>query len=267
MDKTSTIELSTGNQMPVIGLGTWKLTSNTAEVIQKALEMGWPMIDTSGDYGTQPGIGEGIRKSRIDRRDIFICTKVEEDDNAYEATQQNLEELGIDYADLMLIHRPPEQGVGEKLWEDLIRAREDGLIKDIGVSNYSEGQIQELIDLTDEAPVVNQIEWTPFGHSDEMIAFCRERDIVIQAYSPLTRAELLAEDKLEEIASHYDKSPAQLLIRWNLQEGFVPLPKANQIEHLEEDLDVFDFEISGEDIAELNSMNREYSALGALPYV
>lgn len=187
-----------------MGLGTWKLTDNTAEAISSALNLGYRMIDTSGDYGTQPGIGEGIKEANLDRNSFYLVTKIEDtDDDAYVAVQKNLEALQLNYANLILIHRPPEGGVGTELWQGLIRAKRDGLTRDIGVSNYSASLLQSLIDATDETPVVNQIEWSPFGHSDEMLAFCRERNIIIQAYSPLTRTTRLNHKDLVQIASKY----------------------------------------------------------------
>jgi 2,5-diketo-D-gluconate reductase A len=165
-----------------------------------------------------------------------------------------------------LIHRPPEDGVGVELWEGLVRARKEGLARDIGVSNYSSGQLQDLARATGEVPVVNQIEWSPFGHSPPMFEFCRANGIVIQAYSPLTRAERLDDERLREIASRYERTPAQILIRWNLQLGTVPLPKANRKRHLEENIEVFDFEISDADMSALTGLNEEYSSLGSLAY-
>lgn len=262
MDITSTLPLSTGRSMPAFGLGTWELTDDTAGAVENALGLGYRMIDTSGDYGTQPGIGQGIRRSGVDREEIFLVTKVEEDEDAYEATVHNLRELGLDYADLMLIHRPPESGVGKELWEGLIRARKDGLTRDIGVSNYSTQQIDALVDATGEAPTVNQIEWTPFGWSAEMLDHCRERGIVIQAYSPLTRAERLDDETLTDIAGEYGKTAAQILIRWNLQLGTVPLPKANRSSHLEENVGVFDFELSETRMKQLTELNEKWSSLG-----
>jgi diketogulonate reductase-like aldo/keto reductase len=262
----STVRLRTGNAMPVLGLGTWQLTRDTAGTIAKALELGYPMIDTSGDYGTQPGIGKGIRRAGVQRDAFYLVTKVEEDGDAYEATQNDLAELGLEFADLMLLHRPPPDGAGEDLWRGLIKAKQEGLTRDIGVSNYSVEQMQSLIEETGEVPVVNQIEWTPFGYGEHMSEFCRENDIVIQAYSPLTRTERLDDKHLIEIAKHYGKTPAQVLIRWNLQRGVVPLPKANRAEHLEENLKVFDFELSEEDLSTLDGLNERYSSLGSLPY-
>ena len=268
MDIHSTFSLHTGRDMPVLGLGTWLLTKDTPGTIAAAFELGYKMIDTSGDYGTQPGIGEGIRKSGIERDGFYLVTKVEEDDDAYEATERDLEELRLDYADLMLIHRPPRSGAGVDLWKGLIRAREDGLTRDIGVSNYSIEEMNELIDGTGEMPTVNQIEWSPFGWSPDMLDYCKERQIIIQAYSPLTRQERLDDEVLNKTADRHGKTPAQVLIRWNLQLGVAPIAKANKREHLEENLAVFDFELTDDDMAALNDLNRHWSSLGSsLQYV
>jgi 2,5-diketo-D-gluconate reductase A len=253
--------------MPILGLGTWQLTNNTAGTVQDALRMGYCMIDTSGDYGTQVGIGEAIEKSHLDRKAIYLVTKVEETDDAYQATKKNLKELNLFYADLILIHRPPHVGFGQELWKGLMRAKKDELTKDIGVSNYSSDQIQALIDTTGEVPTVNQIEWSPFGHSKEMLNYCHKNNIVIQAYSPLTRAKRLDDPVLSAMAAQYGKTPAQLLIRWNLQLGIVPLPKANQIDHQKENLAIFDFEIADEEMELLSNLNENYSSLGSLPYI
>jgi 2,5-diketo-D-gluconate reductase A len=267
MDKHSTIKLSTQNEMPVLGLGTWQLTKDTAGTVAYALELGYRLIDTSSDYRTQPGIGEGIKKSGIDRDELYITTKVEETDDSYARTRSNLRELGLDYVDLMLIHRPPYRGAGEELWEGLIAAKKEGLVRDIGVSNYSIPLMDQLIETSGETPAVNQIEWSPFGHAFEMVDYCAAKGIVIQAYSPLTRTRRLGDKMLQQIAENYGKSPAQILIRWNLQLGTVPIPKANRKEHLEEDFDVFNFEIDHDDMAALSGLNEHYSSLGSLPYL
>jgi diketogulonate reductase-like aldo/keto reductase len=263
----STIRLHTGRRMPVLGCGTWQLTHQTAETVLQALQCGYRMVDTSGDYHTQRGIGEALRQSGLAREALFVVTKIEETDDAYEATRRNLAELKLDYADLVLIHRPPERGVGEVLWQELRRAKRDRLTRDIGVSNYSIEQIEELVYRTGELPAVNQIEWSPFGHSPRMLDFCHDNGIVIQAWSPLTRAHRLNDDKLASMAARYGRTPAQLLIRWNLQLGVVPLPKANHVQHLRDNLHVFDFEITQPDMAKLRALNEHYSALGALRYV
>ncbi|MCO5147255.1 MAG: aldo/keto reductase [Aquamicrobium sp.] len=265
-DKTSDRMLHTGNTIPVIGLGTWKLTRDTADAIRTALQVGYRLIDTSGDYGTQEGIGEGIRRSGLARPDFYLTTKVEETDDAYEALGRSLDELGLDHADLVLIHRPPQDGVGEILWQGLIRARENGLAVDIGVSNYSAAAIDALAEATGVVPVVNQIEWSPFGHSEDMLRHAEENAIVLQAYSPLTRMTRLDDPTLATIAERYDKTPAQILLRWDVQHGVVPLPKAGSREHLEENLDIFDIRLAKADMQRLDGLNERYSALGKLPY-
>ncbi|TDD68800.1 aldo/keto reductase [Jiangella aurantiaca] len=251
--------------MPMLGLGTWQLTHDTAATVEEALRLGYRMIDTAVDYETQPGIGEGIRRSGLDRQDFYLVTKVEENEDAYRGTVRDLRELDLDHADLMLLHRPPPGGAGQELWAGLIRAKEDGLTRDIGVSNYKIEQIEELIDATGEVPTVNQIEWTPFGWSPQMLDYCRQRRIVVQAYSPLTRAERLTDDKLAGIASEYGKSPAQVLIRWNLQRGVSAIPKANRRDHLTENLEVFDFELADTHMEQLNGLDEHWSALGPAP--
>lgn len=265
IDEDTRIRLHTGRAMPLIGLGTWGLTHSTAALISHALRLGYPMIDTSGDYMTQPGIAEGIQKAAVARESFYIVTKVEETDDGYEATKQNLAELELSYVDLVLIHRPPEEGVGEAIWRGLIRARREGLVKDIGVSNYSETQIEALANMTGVMPVVNQIEWSPFGWSQSMLDFCESNSIVIQAYSPLTRGDRLYDSTLSTIAKRYGKSEAQVMIRWALQLGVVPLPKANQLPHLRENIDVFDFELDEKDMEKLRLLNEQYSAVSDRP--
>lgn len=265
MDGRSRMTLYTGREMPVLGLGTWELTRDTAETVEFALESGYRMIDTAADYGSQPGIGEALARTEIARDEIYLVAKVEEDEDAFEATRRYLHEMRQDYADLMLIHRPPEEGVGEGLWRGLVRARDAGLARDIGVSNYTIGEMERLVEVTGEKPVVNQIEWSPFGWSAEMLEYCRAQSIVIQAYSPLTRAERLGDPRLEPLAAEYQRTPAQLLLRWNLQKGVVPLPKANQRNHLVENLGAFDFEIADADMERLDGLNEHYSSLGEAP--
>ena len=259
--------LPSGNRMPLLGLGTWHLNSHTVETVSSALQMGFRMIDTAADYHTQRGIGDAIRDSGIDRDDVFVVTKIEPEEDAYAAVRKNLAQLRLNYVDLVLIHRPPRHGAGEQAWQGLRRAKREGLVHDIGVSSYPIAFIEDLVYRTGEMPAVNQIEWTPFGHSPSMLDFCRDNEIAIQAWSPLTRATRLNDDKVGAMAARYGKTPAQLLIRWNLQLGVAPLPKANHVQHLRENLNVFDFEISAIDMAKLNGLNEHYSALKNLQYL
>lgn len=259
----STISLRSGRTMPVLGLGTWQLTKDTAGTVVEALRLGYRLIDTSGDYGTQPAIGQAIQASEVPREEIFFVTKVEEDEDAHEAARRNIEEAGLDVADLILIHRPPDQGAGVELWEALLRARDSGLAHDVGVSNYTVEQMDALAEATSELPAVNQIEWSPFGWSPDMLRYCRARQIVIQAYSPLTRSERLRDPALTRIATAHRKTAPQVVLRWSLQLGVVPLPKANRHEHLVENADVFDFELTEAELEEIGELNEHYSALGS----
>ena len=260
-------ELPSGNRMPLLGLGTRDLNVHTVDTVCSALELGFRMLDTSPQYHTQRGIGDAIRACGFERHDIFVITKIEPSKDSYAAIHKNLAQLKLDYVDLALIHGVPAQDAGELAWHGIRRAKRDGLAHDIGVSGYSIDAVEELVYRTGEMPAVNQIEWSPFGHSPRMLDFCRDNDIVIQSWSPLTRAHRLNDDKLGAMAARYGKTPAQLLIRWNLQHGVVPLPKANHVQHLRDNLNVFDFQISPSDMARLNGLNAHYSALGGLAYV
>lgn len=261
---TSTVPLRTGREMPIIGFGTWGI--DDADVIRSAITTGYMLVDTAGNYGTQQAVGQGVRASDVPREDVYITTKVESDEDAYVAAQENAAELGMPYADLTLIHWPPEQGAGEKQWELLMRAKQDGLTTDIGVSNYSIQQMEQLVAMTGEVPAVNQIEWTPFGHDMEMLEFCQANKIIIQAYSPLTQGKRLNDPTVMRIALAHRKTPSQVLIRWNLQLGTVPIVRARSRAHQQEDIDVFDFELSDQDMADLDSLNELFSALGTLTY-
>lgn len=267
MDQTTRISLRSGHGMPVLGLGTWQLVNDTAETIVGALEAGYRMIDTAVDYGSQAGIGKALHETGVGRDDIFVVTKIEETDAPLDGVVRDLSEMGLPYADLTLIHRPPPDGAGEQLWDGLIRARDEGLVRDIGVSNYSAAQIDRLVDASGEVPAVNQVEWTPFGHDDALFDHHRRHGIVLMAYSPLTRGERLEDVTLREIARRHGKTPAQVLIRWSLQRGAVPIPKANRPDHCCENLDVFNFDLERDEMERLAGLNVRWSALGGLPYV
>lgn len=253
--------------MPLMGLGTWHLTFHTVDTVCSALQLGFRMIDTAADYHTQRGIGDAIKTCGFERDTIFVISKVEPDEDGYAAVRKNLAQLKLNYIDLALIHRPPKNGAGEKCWQGLRRAKREGLVHDIGVSSYSIDSIEDLVYRTGEMPAVNQVEWSPFGHSPRMLDFCRDNGIVIQAWSPLTRASRLNDVKVATMAARYGKTPAQLLIRWNLQLGVVPLPKANHVQHQRENLNVFDFEIIPADMAKLSALNEHYSSLDRLEYL
>jgi 2,5-diketo-D-gluconate reductase A len=267
MDMSTRITLRSGRAMPPLGLGTWKLTNDTAETVEGALEAGYRLIDTSSDYGSQAGIGAALRRTSVPREEIFVTAKIEETDDPLEGVLRDLGEMGLGYADLVLIHRPPEDGAGEYLWEGLIRARDEGLVRDIGVSNYAPALVDRLAAATGEVPAVNQVEWTPFGHDDALLDHHGEAGITVMAYSPLTRGLRLEDPVVTEIARRVRRTPAQVLLRWCIGKGVVPIPKANRMDHARENLDVFGITLAPEDMARLDALDTRWSALGELPYV
>jgi len=261
MNINSKLTLHTGNKMPVIGLGTY-LLKDPAKSVAQAINLGYRLIDTSGDYGSQPGVAQAIKKVAVPRDLLYVVTKVEETEDAFESAHKQVAELQTDYADLILLHRPPKTGPGIELWEGLIKAKAEGLTKDIGVSNYRPDQIDELIRATGEVPVVNQVEWTPFGHNQKMLDYCNQHKIIMHAYWPLTHGEKLDDRQLNDIAKRNGKSCSQTILRWDLQLGIVPIPKANSAEHLEQNLDVFDFELSDEDMTAIDELNQNHWKFG-----
>jgi len=252
--------------MPLLGLGTRELNFHTADTVCNALEMGFRMLDTSPGYHTQRGIGDAIRACGFERHDIYVTTHVESHADIYAVIHKNLAQLRLEYVDLALIHGVPQHDAGEMAWHGLRRAKRDGLAHDIGVDSFPIESVEELVYRTGEMPAVNQLEWSPFGHSPRMLDFCHDNGIYILARSPLTRARRLNDDKVGTMAARYGKTPAQLLIRWNLQLGVVPLPKANHVQHLRDNLNVFDFEITSQDMTRLNGLNEYYSVLDRLAY-
>lgn len=259
--------LPSGNRMPLLGLGTRDLNFHTADTVCSALELGFRMLDTSPEYHTQRGIGDAMRACGFERHELFVITKVEPHGDTCAAIQKNLAQLRLEYADLALVQGVAPQDAGDQAWQGLRRAKRDGLAHDIGVSGYTIDAVEELVYRTGEMPAVNQLEWSPFGHSPRMLDFCRDNGILILAASPLTHARRLNDDKAGAMAARYGKTTAQLLIRWNLQNGVVPLPKANHVEHLRENLNVFDFEITPLDMARLNGLNEHFSARDNLGYL
>jgi 2,5-diketo-D-gluconate reductase A len=267
MDASTRITVGGGRTMPVMGLGTWRLVNDTAETVADAVAAGYRLIDTASDYGSQPGIGAALQRVDVPREDLFVVTKIEETDEPVQGLVRDLSELGLGYADLTLIHRPPEEGAGVQLWDGLIRAQGEGLVRDIGVSNYPAALVDRLAEETGVMPAVNQVEWTPFGHDRGLRDHHRAAGIVLMAWSPLTRGERLGDGVLRDIARRHGKTPAQVLIRWNLQAGVVPIPKANRLDHCRENLDVLDFALDEAEIARLDALNAHWSALGALSYL
>jgi methylglyoxal/glyoxal reductase len=256
------VKLRNGIEMPRLGLGVWKIADEkVSEVVKWALEAGYRHVDTAQAYKNEEGVGRGIREGGGDRCKIFVTSKllVFNYFMAEKAFEESLQKLKMDYIDLFLLHRP--FWGWKNAWKVLEKFYKEGKIKAIGVSNFG---IKELVDLKKmggEMPLVNQIELSPFLNRQKTVQFCQNEGIVVEAYSPLTRGKRLDEPILADLASKYQKSVAQLMIRWGLQHDLVMLPKSENKSHIESNIEVFDFEIKEADMKKLDSLNENFTML------
>lgn len=258
--------LTNGLQIPKVGLGTYQLKGETCRSsVRAALELGYRHIDTAIYYGNHTQIASEI--ASYDRRTLFITSKIPPTLQGYEktieATLKSLSELGIEYLDLMLIHWPGVSGLNNNdeeivevrhgTWRALEELYEQGKVKAIGVSNFLIRHLQKLERVARVQPMVNQFEYHPWCHDDELVNYCTSKGILVQAYSSLARAEpdLWSYPKLQELSQKYQKSKSQILLRWGLQKGCVILPKSNSVDRVRENADL-DFEISSEDMLDLD---------------
>jgi diketogulonate reductase-like aldo/keto reductase len=252
------LKLNDGNLIPQLGLGVWQISSaKTSDVVLAALEAGYPHIDTASAYGNEESVGAAIRISGIPRESIFVTTKLWNSDHGSpeRALDTSLRKLKMDYVDLYLIHFPVRQR--RQSWRALEALRKKGKTRSIGVSNFTIAHLSELLADSETVPAVNQVEFHPYLYQQDLLAFCRAKGIVIEAYSPLTHGERLKDPKLVAIAKKYEtKSTAQILIRWALQHGLVVIPKSSNRRRILENADVFDFEISEDDMRLLDSFNE-----------
>ena len=245
--------LPSGARMPLLGFGTWQLTGQDAyRSTLAALEAGYRHIDTAKDYRNEKEVGDAIRDSGVERSDLFITTKVPPatPDAARAALRASLDQLQTDYLDLWLIHWPGDDALLEQ-WEVFTAAKKDGVVRDIGVSNYS----LELIDdvaASGETPAVNQIRWSPLTYNAEVAAGLQRRGVVLEGYSAL-RGGSLEHQTIVDIASRTGRTPAQVIIRWHIQHGFVVIPKSGVEQRIASNADVGSFELSAEDMARLDS--------------
>ncbi len=260
---TSLKELNNGIKIPVLGLGTY-LNDNgrqTIDSILYALEIGYRHIDTAAMYENEKEIGIAVRESGIPREDVFITTKLWNSDHGYDNTikafHRSLELLGLDYIDLYLLHWPVKN-LRLESWRALEKLYNDGLCKSIGVSNYMKRHLEELLNHSNIVPAVNQVEFGPFLYLKELQNYCESKGIALESYSPLTKGHKLNNSRLIEIASGYDKSTSQVLIRWCLQKGVIVIPKSSQKVHIKENANIFDFNISEADMIELDNLNENY---------
>jgi len=257
---TSTLALNNGGAMPVFGLGVYQSGSKTKQACLWALEDGYRHIDTAALYDNEVAVGEAVRASGIPREDIFITTKLWNSDHgdALGAFEESLDNLGLDYVDLYLMHSPlPKKRL--EAWRAMIEIQESGRAKAIGVSNFGIHHLEEFIEETGVVPAVNQLEIHPFLTRSDLVAFCKEKGIVVTAYSPLTKGEKLDDATLVAIADAVGKTPAQVMIRWSLQHGYVCIPKSTNKKRIKENGDVWDFELSADQMAALDGLDEYYT--------
>ena len=262
------IKLNNGVLIPQPGFGTF-MTKDGEEAIQAvkwAVETGYRHIDTAAIYNNEKGVGEGIRQCGVSREELFVTSKIWNSERGYDKTlkafDKTMSDLGLDYLDLYLIHWPAnERQFGKKAsklnqetWRAMEKLYEEGRIKAIGVSNFMPHHIERLMEKATVKPAVNQIEFHPGLLQKECVEFCKEQEITVEAWSPLGRGELIFDELLMGLAEKYGSTVAQLIIRWVMQHDIVPLVKSTKQSRIEENFQVFDFEISGEDMQRIDEM-------------
>jgi diketogulonate reductase-like aldo/keto reductase len=254
----NSLDLSNGVKIPAIGFGTWEVNPEmAAQSVVDAIESGYRLIDTAKIYTNEKEVGEGIRAAGIPREELFITTKLWNDDQGYDSTRRafdaSLEALGLDYLDLYLIHWPATKRRNLS-WRAMVDMYNEGLVKSIGVSNFTIRHLEELREDSEDTPLVNQVEFHPYIYEQQkaLLNYCYDHKITIEAYSPLARGTRKNDKVVSGIAKSYDKTTAQVLLRWCIQHGTIPLPRSTQKAHIEENFNVFDFELSPEDMLALN---------------
>lgn len=246
--------------IPQLGLGVYKVPSKEVyQTVRSALDLGYRHIDTASFYGNEAGVGKAIKDSGVPREELFITTKVWNDDQGYDRTLQaferSMEQLNIDVVDLYLIHWPI-QGMYKDTWKALEKLYRDGRVKAIGVSNFLDHHLKDLLTSAEIKPVVDQIELHPKLMQKSTVDFCRENDIALESWSPLGRARYLDDPVLSGLADKYQKTVAQIVIRWHIQHDFIVIPKSTKAERQKENMSVFDFELTGADMDLINKMNE-----------
>ncbi|MDL4840167.1 aldo/keto reductase [Aquibacillus rhizosphaerae] len=260
----ATTTLHNGVKMPWLGLGVF-LVEDGQEVIDSvkaAIKNGYKSIDTAAIYKNEEGVGQGIRESGIAREDLFVTSKLWNGDQGYESTlaacETSLKKLGLDYLDLYLIHWPvPSQGKYKDTWRALEELYKDGKVKAIGVSNFKEHHLEELIKDAEVVPMVNQVEFHPNLSQKELHEYCKKKGIQLEAWSPLKQGQLLDDPTLIKIAEKHGKTTAQVIIRWDLQSEVVTIPKSTKAHRIIANADVFDFELTAEDMDAINALNKD----------
>jgi methylglyoxal/glyoxal reductase len=256
------ITLHNGVEMPAFGLGVYKVEEGEQieETAKTALELGYRLIDTASFYQNEEGVGQALRNSGIQREEVFITTKVWNSEQGYDNTlkafDESMEKLGLDYLDLYLVHWPVK-GKYLETWRALEKLYHEGRVKAIGVSNFKTHHLKDLLSHAVEKPVINQVELHPLLSQAELREFCQQNDIMVEAWSPLSRGRFLDEPVLGKIAKQHGKTPAQVILRWHLQNQIIPIPKSVTPSRLKENADIFDFQLNQRELEAINDLNKD----------
>ncbi|AUZ40379.1 glyoxal/methylglyoxal reductase [Bacillus stercoris] len=257
-----TVKLHNGVEMPWFGLGVFKVEngSEATESVKAAIKNGYRSIDTAAIYKNEEGVGIGIKESGVAREELFITSKVWNEDQGYETTlaafEKSLERLQLDYLDLYLIHWPGKDKFKDT-WRALEKLYKDGKIRAIGVSNFQVHHLEELLKDAEIKPMVNQVEFHPRLTQKELRDYCKKQGIQLEAWSPLMQGQLLDNEVLTQIAEKHNKSVAQVILRWDLQHEVVTIPKSIKEHRIIENADIFDFELSQEDMDKIDALNKD----------
>lgn len=257
-----TVLLNDGQEIPCVGLGTWTLVGGAARrAVGDALGVGYRHIDTAAAYGNEEDVGAAIRSSAVPRSDVFLTTKISNDDHggsrATTALRGSLRRLGTDYVDLALIHWPlPLQDRYVETWDALVRLREAGDVVSIGVSNFRPDHLDRIISASGVTPAVNQVEVNPVVRHRALCEATIQRGIAVESWSPLAQQSVLSTEVVTRIAQRHDRTAAQVVLRWHLEHGYIAIPKTASHERLRENADVFSFRLQPEDLAELDALDQ-----------